>query len=106
MGTMTLTLICRGQAVRAQSSAEAEVYAGVMGIKEAIHVQQLLGWMGEPVRIRLRMDGAAARSALCRQGVGEIRHLEVKVLWAQDQTKNRVATAVVSEGLSETVFLS
>ena len=88
LGTMTLTLICRGQAVRAQSSAEAEVFAGVMGIKEAIHVQQLLGWMGEPVRIRLRMDAAAARSVLCRQGVGKIRHLEVKVLWAQDQTKN------------------
>ncbi len=63
------------------------MYAGVMGIKEAIHVQQLLGWKGEPVRIRLRMDAAAARSVLCRQGVGRIRHLEVKVLWAQDQVK-------------------
>ena len=51
-------------------------------------MQQLLGWMGEPVRIRLRMDAAAARSVLCRQGVGKIRHLEVKVLWAQDQTQN------------------
>ena len=86
LGEMTLTLICRGQAVRAQSSAEAEVYAGVMGTKEAIHVQQLLGWTAEPVRIRLRMD-AAARSVLCRQGVGRIRHMEVKVLWVQDQVK-------------------
>ncbi len=40
LGELMLTLICRGQAVRAQNSAEAEVYAGVMGIKEAIQVQQ------------------------------------------------------------------
>jgi hypothetical protein len=99
VGAMTLTLICRGQAVRAQSSAEAEVYAGVMGVKEAIHVQQLLGWIGEPVRIRLRMDAAAARSVLCRQGVGRIRHLEVKVLWVQDQVKNGRVLVEKVEGI-------
>ena len=31
------------------------------------------------------MDAAAGRSVLCRQGVGRITHLEVKVLWVQDQ---------------------
>ena len=62
------------------------VYTGVMGIEEGTRVQQLLGWLGEPVRIRLRMDASAARSVLCHQGVGRIRHLEVKVLWIQDMT--------------------
>lgn len=81
-----LAVICRGQAVRAQSSAEAEAYAAVMGAKEAIHLQELLAWMGEPVRIRLRMDSSAGRSVLLRRGVGRIRHLEVKVLWIQDET--------------------
>ena len=94
-----LTLLFRGQAVRAQSSAEAEVYAGAMGIEESIHVQQLLGWIGEPVRIRLRMDAAAARSVLCRQGVGRIRHLEVKVLWVQDQVKNGRVLVEKVEGI-------
>ncbi len=78
---MPLTLICLGQVVRAQSSAEAEVYAGVMGIKESIHVQELFGWIGEPVRIRLREDATAARSVLSHQADGRVRHLEVKVFW-------------------------
>ena len=58
-----------------------------MCIKKTTHVQHLLGWLGEPVKIRLRMDAAAGRSVLCRQGVGRIKHLEVKVLWVQDQVK-------------------
>ncbi len=33
------------------------------------------------------MDAAAGRSVLCRQGVGCIRHLEVKVLCVQGQVK-------------------
>ena len=62
-------------------------------------MQQLLGWIGEPVRIRLRMDAAAARSVLCRQGVGRIRHLEVKVLWVQDQVKNGRVLVEKVEGI-------
>ena len=40
-----------------------------------------------PKRARLRMDSAAGRSVLLRARVGRIRHLEVKVVWAQDQKR-------------------
>ncbi len=83
---MPLALTRRGQAVRAQNSAEAEVCAGVMGVKEGPRARELPGWLGEPVRIRLRTDAAAARSLLSRQGVGGIRRLEVKV-WTQCQVE-------------------
>ncbi len=69
MDGMPLALTCRGQAARAQSNAEAKVYAAAMCIKESIHAHELLGWIGEPVRIRLRMGAAAARSAPSRKGV-------------------------------------
>jgi hypothetical protein len=65
-----LALIRRGQGVRAQSSAEAQVYAGVMGIKESLQPQELLGWLGELVRGRLGMDTSAGRSVFSRIGVG------------------------------------
>jgi hypothetical protein len=57
-----------------------------MGAAEATHLQQLLGWAGVPLRMRLHIDSSAARSAVLRRGVGRIRHLEVKVLWIQDMT--------------------
>ena len=43
-------MICRCQQIRAHSSADAHVYASVMGMKEMLHVQELLAWFGEPRR--------------------------------------------------------
>ena len=86
VGGCTLACISRGQNIRAQSSTEAEIYAAVMGTAEATHLQQLLGWAGIPLRMRLHIDSSAGRSALLWRCVGRIRHLEVKVLWIQDMT--------------------
>lgn len=36
-------VICRGQGVKAQSSAESELYAAAMGLSEGAHLQQLFG---------------------------------------------------------------
>ncbi len=63
------------------------MYAGMMGIKEGIHVQELLEWVGESRQIRFRVDAAAALSALRRQGIGRTRRFEVKVFWTQDQVR-------------------
>ena len=57
-----LLVICRGQKIRAQSSAEADDYAAVKGMKEMLHVQEILGWMGEPMISSLRMNSSAGRS--------------------------------------------
>ena len=80
----TLAAFARGQAVLSQSSCEAEVYAGVTTVAEGAHIQQILGWAGLPLRLKLGMDSSAARSAMSRRGVGRMRHMEVKVLWIQD----------------------
>ena len=84
----TLACLSRGQGVRSQSSTEAEIYGATTGVMEGCHLQQLLGWLGDPLRMRLSLDSSAARSAVLRRGVGRIRHLEVKVLWIQDHTNS------------------
>ena len=84
VGGCVLSVICRGQQIRAQSSAEAEVFA-----------EQWWEWkicftckssMGESMRARLWIDWSAGRSVPLRAGVGRIRQLDVTVLWTQDQT--------------------
>ena len=82
----TAAVIVRGQGAIAQSSAEAEVYAAAMTISELSHLQEVLGWLGVPMRMRLRCDSAACRSIIQRQGVGRARHLSTKVLWLQSMT--------------------
>ena len=87
-GACTLASVVRGQGLVAQSSAEAEFYAAVMVTTEGLHLQQLLGWCGVPLRLRLYTDSAAGRSALLRRGVGRMRHMQVKLLWVQDLTSS------------------
>ena len=84
----TRPFFVRGQTIEALSSAEAEFYAAVMGIAESLHLQQLLAWLGEPHRLELFSDSAAARSILSRLGVGKVRHLQVKLLWVQRLVNN------------------
>ena len=43
-----------------------------------------LGW---PVTRRLFVDASAAQAMSNRQGIGKLRHLDVKYLWLQDLTK-------------------
>jgi hypothetical protein len=80
---VVLAMFVRGQKIEALSSAEAEFYAAVMGIAEALHIQQLLAWLGDPRRLEVFSDSSAARSILARMGVGKVRHLQVKLLWVQ-----------------------
>ena len=40
-----LSLICRGKLTRLRSTADAEVHAAVMGLKELPHVHWLLTWI-------------------------------------------------------------
>ena len=64
-----MLVICRGQLIRARSTAEAEVHVAVMGLKVLPHVQMILTRIGEPMRARLRLDSAAGRSVLMRAGL-------------------------------------
>ena len=45
---------------------------------------------GIELKVRLHIDASAALGILQRQGVGRVRHLDVGVLWLQEQQLKRL----------------
>ena len=73
------------QATIAKSSAESELYGIVRATCEGLGFMTLRKDMGEDTRARLHMDATAARGIVDREGVSKIRHLDVNILWLQEQ---------------------
>ena len=72
------------QASITQSSGEAEYYALVRAASEALGMKSIMNDLGWDCKIRLLVDGSAAKSFASRTGLGKLRHLEIKFLWLQD----------------------
>ena len=47
---------------------------------------------GHPIKMEVFLDSSAARGVFQRQGVGRIRHLEVKSLWVQEALQRKLFT--------------
>ena len=71
----------------ARSSGEAEYYALVKAAAEALGVQALAKDLGISMKIRLWVDSTSAKAIVARIGLGKVRHMEVKYLWAQQAFK-------------------
>ena len=72
----------------ALSSAEAELYAMVEGVtraKELVTLAQELGYASLSSVLRLGTDSSAAKSFVCRRGLGKMRHLQIRDLWLQKE---------------------
>ena len=80
IGGGIVKLWSNGQASIALSSGEAEFYAAWKAATEALGAKSLLRDLGWKARLTLNIDAEAARAIASRQGVGKIRHLEVRVL--------------------------
>ena len=74
----------RTQRGRSLSSAEAEYYAIVTGVAEALAVQALAEEMGWKMSVRVHTDSSAAKAVASRRGLGKLRHIELKYLWVQE----------------------
>jgi hypothetical protein len=75
------------QGTIAMSSGEAEYYALVKAAAEGLGIQSLAKDLGIDVTVRLWVDSSAANSIVSRIGLGKVRHMEVKYLWAQEAHK-------------------
>ena len=73
------------QALIAKSSGGAELYAVVRGATEALGMATLAKDMGKKVEIQLHIDALAAKGMIERKGLSKVRHLDVNVLWLQEQ---------------------
>ena len=82
-GQHTISWLCKLQSNIALSSCEAELNAALNGAVEGLNVQRLTAALGGQLSLDLKTDASADRGVILRQGVGKVRHLQVKQLWLQ-----------------------
>jgi len=78
----------RRQAVVSTSSGEAELYGGSTVIMEGKGIRELLRWYGYEVEFILFTDSSAAKSMYAREGLGRVKHLDIRALWVQQERVN------------------
>ena len=79
----------RTQRGRSLSSAEAEYYAIVTGVAEALAVQALAEEMEWKMSVRVHTDSSAAKAVASRRGLGKLRHIELNTYGSKNWYKNR-----------------
>ena len=80
------------QATVATSSGEAELIAMYEGAARGCGMQAIMTEMGLVPSLsvlRVCTDSSVAKSFVATRGVGKMRHLEVKLLWLQEQVRRR-----------------
>jgi len=85
------------QNVIALSSGEAEYYALVKAGSQSIGIRSMLKDFGMKGRIKLITDASAAQGIAARRGLGQVKHIEVNMLWLQDKV-NRNEIAIEKTG--------
>ena len=85
LGSHILKTWSKTQAVIAKSSGEAELFGVVRGSTEGLGVITLGADMGMTLGARVHVDANAAKGIVEREGLGKVRHVEVDVLWLQEQ---------------------
>ena len=91
IGNHLIKAYSKTQAVVAKSSGESELYGVVRASTEALGISTLLEDFGlEGVRVRVGMDANAAIGIVQRSGLNKLRHVELDVLWVQEQQARRL----------------
>ena len=90
VGQHSIKTWAKTQAIVAKSSAEAELYAVVRGACEGLGMSALLEDFGAEASLRLHLDSSAAQGILDRQGLSKVRHIDVNILWLQEQCARNV----------------
>jgi len=75
------------QSIIAQSSGESEFYGIHAAALTLVGFRNLFTWLGFRVKQRVLTDSSAGKAMCQRQGCGEVRHLDLRALWTQEQVK-------------------
>ena len=78
------------QGAFALSSAEAEFYAMIEAVVRSKGLKNLakeLGFRNVSNVVVLGTDSNAAKSFVCRRGLGKMRHIEIRDLWLQKEVR-------------------
>ena len=90
LGNSKLRSFCKGQAVIALSSGEAEFYGLVSMVSEALGDQSILKDYGIRIPIDIHMDATAGAAIGARRGLGRVKHIDTAFLWVQDVVGKRL----------------
>ena len=71
--------------MQSTSSGEAEFYGASSVAMDGRLIWHLMEWLGYEVIPTLYVDSAAAKGMLLRDGVGTVKHLDVRSLWVQQE---------------------
>ena len=78
----------RNQKSVSLSSGDAEYYAGASAASNSILLQEAEKFLTrKSCKVHLCMDSSAARGIITKQGVGRVKHLQIKTLFLQDLHK-------------------
>ena len=78
----------RNQKSVSLSSGEAEYYAGASAASDSILLQEAVKFLTQRnCKVHLHMDSSAARGIITRQGVGRVKHMQIRTLFLQDLHK-------------------
>ena len=70
----------------------------VKGATEGLGLITLCQDMGADIGTRLNLDATAAKGILERQGISKVRHIDVNVLWLQQQVANKLIPLTKVDG--------
>ena len=91
IGTHLIKSYSKTQALVAKSSGKSELYGVIRASTEALGVSTLLEDFGSVgVKVRVGMDANVAIGVVHRRGLNKLRHVELDVLWIQEQQARRL----------------
>ena len=68
---------------------EAELYAAVYGVVEAMGAQSVAKDLGTEVKLTLGIDSSAAAGLLGKEGLGKAKHVDTQWLWVQQEVRRK-----------------
>ena len=91
VGSRHIRTYSQTQSVIAKSSGESELYTVVRASTEGLGILTLLRVFGMHfTKVRLGIDVSATIAMAQLAGLNKVRHVEVDVLWIQDQVARRM----------------
>ena len=91
IGALCVTHWCRGQAVIALSSGEAEYYSLVTLVAEMCGANSLAKDWNLDYKFGINMDATAAIGMASRRGLGRVKHVHTVFLWVQERLQEHKA---------------
>ena len=91
VGSHLIKSNAKTQAVIAKSSGESKLYGVIRASTEALGISTLLEDFGAVgIKVSVGMDANAAVGIVQRRGLNQLRHVELDVLWIQEQQARRL----------------